>query len=204
MINRGFRSLMVLPLAIALTSPVGCSKSTPPAPASAPHASAEGPPSAASDKTNPPTETEAPNFDPKLTLVWPGTPQESRRRINAGSADEATIYSATFSQMGPITTFSARVDLLSEKDLRDSDPKTLVARHMTDAEDEELTGQQIEHGPNKYPGYEMTAKSANLFVRRVNVMAGRRLYSVEVGTVKLERLDADDVAKFFESFAVQD
>ena len=204
MIDRGFRSLMALPLLIALSSMSGCSKSTPPARSSTPPASTEGSPSAAPNNTSPTTETEAPNFDPKLTLVWPGTPQESRRRIAAGSADETTIYSATFTQMGPITTFSASVYLLSDRDLQESDPRELLARHMTGPEDEELTGQQIEHGPNKYPGYEVTAKSGNLFVRRVNVMAGRRLYSVAVASLKQERLNAEDVARFFGTFAVQD
>ncbi len=37
------------------------------------------------------TQQPAPDFDPRLTLEWPGTPEESRQRINAGQADETTI-----------------------------------------------------------------------------------------------------------------
>ena len=50
----------------------------------------------------------------------------------------------------------------------------------------------------------MTAKSGDSFVRRVTVLVGRRLYTVEVGSFKQERLNAEDVTKFFESFAVKD
>lgn len=155
-------------------------------------------------ENTPYTEKDAPDFNPKMTLDWPGTPQESRRRIDAGSAHETTIYSATFSQTGPIVTFEANVSLMSDKDLQDSDPKELLANQGTWDEHQELTRKQIEFGPNKYLGFEVTGKVGDTFVRRLNVLAGRRLYALEVVSFKPERLNAEDVVKFFESFAVQE
>lgn len=163
-------------------------------------------PAVAADNAIPFTEETAPDFDPKLTLVWPGTPEESRRRINAGKADETTIYGATLmqTQSVPVTIFSANVYELSESDLQGSDPKELLASHLTSGDEVELTRKEIEHGPNKHPGLDVTSKEADSFLRRVNVMVGRRIYSVQVISLMQERLAAADVLRFFESFAIKD
>ena len=109
------------------------------------------PPAQAPDHT-PSAEEDAPDFDPKLTLEWPGTPEESRRRINAGMADETTIYNATFSQTGPVPIFAATVHQFSEKDLQGADPKEMLASHGTSGDEIELTRKPIKHGPNKLLG----------------------------------------------------
>lgn len=150
------------------------------------------------------TEQDAPEFDPRLTLEWPGTPEESRRRINAGMADETTTYRATFRQTGPVTIFEATVHQFSEKDLQGTAAKEMLVGHGTGSDVIELTRKQIEHGPNKYPGFDVTAKDDGSFDRRVNILAGRRLYSVRVVSVRQERLNAQDVTKFFESFAINE
>lgn len=196
------RSLAILTLLAAITNLCGCSKDTPPIVTDAPTVLNESP--ADSSENTPFTEEDAPDFDPKLTLAWPGTPEESRKRIDAGLAYETTIYSATLTLSEPVTVFGASVYLISEKDLHESDPQELLAGHMTSDTDEELTRQKIEHGPNKYPGYDVTAKSGTGFLRRVTVMFGRMLYSIEVLSLKQERLIAADVVKFFESFAVKE
>lgn len=183
----------------------GCSKDAPPAATNAVGVSNE--PSAESSNNTTFTEEAAPDFDPKLILEWPGTPEESRRRINAGMADETTIYSATLWQTEtvPLTIFGATVYQFTEKDLQDAgDPKEMLASHMMSDEDEELTRQQIEHGPNKLLGFDVIVKEEGGFRRRVNVLAGTRIYSVQVVSGKQERLNAEDVAKFFESFAVKE
>ncbi len=196
------RPWKVLTFLTALTSLCGCSQDAPSA--------ATNVPAVANDSADPSagktpfTEEDTPDFDPKLILTWPGKPEESRKRIDAGLDYETTIYNATFSQSDPVTVFGASVYLISEKDLRESDPQEMLAGHMTSDSDEELTRQKIEHGPNKYPGYDVTAKSGTGFLRRVTVMVGRRLYSVEVLSLNQERLNAEDVAKFFESFAIKD
>jgi len=153
------------------------------------------------------TEEDAPDFDPKLILAWPGVPEENRRRINVGMADETTIYSATFFQTetGTLTIFGASVYQFTEKDLQGSDPKEMLASHGTRSGDEiELTRKQIEHGPSKLLGFDVIVKEEGGFRRRVNILAGTRIYSVQVVSSKQERLNADDVAKFFESFAIKD
>ena len=83
------RSLTLLAVLTVMTSLCGCSTDAPPAVPNAP-AVPNVPPADSSENT-PFTEEDAPDFDPKLTLEWPGTPEESRRRINAGMADETTI-----------------------------------------------------------------------------------------------------------------
>ncbi|MDZ4686110.1 MAG: hypothetical protein SH850_13665 [Planctomycetaceae bacterium] len=198
------RSLKCLAVLTVMTSLWGCSTNAPPAVTSAP-AVLNVPPTDSS-KNTPFTEEDTPDFDPKLTLEWPGTPFESRRRINAGMADETTIYSATFFQTetGTLTIFGASVYQLTEKDLQGSDPKEMLASHGTRSGDEiELTRQQIEHGPKRLLGFDMTAKEDGGFRRRVNILAGTRIYSVHVVSGQKEQLDAEDVTKFFESFAIQ-
>jgi hypothetical protein len=48
----------------------------------------------------------------------------------------------------------------------------------------------------------LTLKENNFFVRRINVLVGRRIYCVQVSSIEQQRLRSDDVVKFFESFAV--
>lgn len=196
------RSTTLLASMFVIASLCGCSQDAPSAATSAPAATHQTP--APSVDGTPFTEQEAPDFDPKLTLEWPGTPQESRRRINAGMADETTIYSATFSQTGPVTIFDASVYQFTEKDLQGTDPKEMLASHGAVSDETELTRKQIEHGPNGRLGFDMTATSGDGFVRRVNVLAGTRIYSIQVVSLKQERLNAEDVAKFFGSFAVKE
>ncbi len=198
------RPWKVLTFLIALRSLCGCSQDAPPAATNAPAVANDSP---AIDAGNTPyTEEDAPDFDPKLTLKWPGTPEESRRRINAGMADETTIYSASFfSITESVTIFGVNVYQFTEKDLQGSDPKEMLVSHGTRSGGEiELTRQQIEHGPNKLLGFDVTVKEQGGFRRRVNVLAGTRIYSVQVISLKQERLNAEDVVKFFESFVVKD
>ena len=75
-------------------------------------------------------EQPAPDFDPRLTLAWPGTPEESRRRIDPGTDRETTIYRASFNQDLPLTSFGATVYEFTEKDLQGGDPKEWLPRHL--------------------------------------------------------------------------
>ena len=197
------RSLTLLAVLTVMTSLCGCSTDAPPAVPNAP-AVPNVPPADSSENT-PFTEKDAPDFDPKLTLEWPGAPEVSRRRINAGMADETTIYGATLMMLDfPVIIFSASVYQFTEKDLQGSDPKEMLASHGTSGDETELTRRQIEHGPNKLLGFDVTAKDDGGFFRRVNILAGTRIFSVYVVSLKQERLNAEDVTKFFESFAIKD
>ena len=94
--------------------------------------------------------------------------------------------------------------LMSEKDLQESDPKELLASEGTWDEHQELTCKQIEFGPNKSLECEVTGKVGDTFVRCLNVLAGTRLYALEVVGFKQERLAAKGVVTFFGSFAVKE
>lgn len=195
-------SLKLVTLLAAMTSLCGCSQEAPPAVENIPAVPNE-PATLDPDNVTPFTEQDAPDFDPKLTLEWPGTPEESRRRSHAGLADETSGYGAsiTFSQTVPVTRFAAAVTQFTEKTLQGLAPKQMLVDEAL-GEDKELTRKEIEHGPKKYPGLDVTAKSGDSFVRRVVVLARTRIYKIEVLSTKQERLNAEDVAKFFESFAI--
>lgn len=198
------RVLKPLTLLAAIAGFCGCSNDAPPAATNASGVSNE--PSAITPDKLPPSVQDAPEFDPRLTIEWPGTPEESRRRINAGQPDETTIYSATFlqNQARPVAIFAASVYQFTEKDLQGTDPKDLLAGHNTSGDEIELSRQQIEHGPNKLLGFDVVAKEDGGFRRRVNILAGTRIYSVDVLSGQQERLNAEDVAKFFESLQIKD
>lgn len=197
------RSLKFLAVLTVMTSLCGCSTDAPPVVTNAP-AVLNVPPADSSENT-PFTEEDAPDFDPKLTLEWPGTPEESRRRINAGMADETTIYGATlFLIAESVTIFGASVYQFSEKDLQSFDPKEMLVGHRTSGGEIELTRQQIEHGPNRLLGFDVMSKYDGGFRRRVNILVGTRIYTVEVHSLKPERLNAEDVTNFFESFAINE
>jgi hypothetical protein len=149
-------------------------------------------------------EQPSPEFDPRLIVAWPGIPEESHRRIDAGTDREATIYSATFTQVDPVTVFNVRVYELTERELEHYDPERRLASHFGGDEVVEQTRKRVALGRNKYLALEVTARDANLFIRRVNVLAGRSIISVEVNSLKQERLSDDDVIAFFDSFEIKD
>ncbi len=198
------RSLKRLTLLTVMTILCGCSETTHPVATNDLPATTNMPPALSAVTPHTFTQQPAPDFDPKLTVKWPGAPEESRRRINAGQADETTIYSAFVTQVGPVTIFSASVYELSAEDLQGSDPKEMLASHGTTGDEVELTRKQIEHGPSKLLGFDVMSKDDGGFRRSVNILAGTRIYTVEVVSGKQERLNAEDVAKFFESFAVKE
>ncbi|MDA1252451.1 MAG: hypothetical protein O2820_24890 [Planctomycetota bacterium] len=194
------RNSTIVTLLSVMTCLCGCSTDESPSASNAPAASNEAPAQLPAHTLS--TEEDASDFDPRLSLKWPGTPEESRRRIDAGTDRETTIYDAAFTQHQPLTSFKATVYEITEKDLQGGDPKEWLPHHLGGGNVVELTRKQIEQEPNKYLGFEITARDENLFIRRVNVLVGRRIYTVEVNSLRQERLNADDVAKFFESFAI--
>jgi hypothetical protein len=162
------------------------------------------------DETRSPAPSaDAARFDPKLRLEWPAPPSETRRRIDAGSPDETTIYSASLVLTDPATIFSATVHQFTEASLPGKDPRVMVAEHALQG-DEGLDRKISEYvankayETNKFPGVEVTAKSGNSFARRVVVLAGTRLYKIEAVSTKEDRLKAADVARFFDSFEIQE
>lgn len=190
------RVKLVLALLTAITSFFGCS---PEAPSVANNSQGLSP----GDEI-PGTERDAPEFDPKLSITWPGAPKESRRRIDAGTIHETSIYSASFSRSDPATIFAASVHQDSEQDVLATDPKQLLVENALSDDEVELSREEFEHGPHKHPGLDVTAKSGDGYVRRLVVLAGTRTYNVSVTSTKEERLKAEDVTTFFESFKIED
>ena len=87
------RSLKLLSLSTVMVAYIGCSEATPPIATNDSPAATNTPPADSGKTAHSFTEQDAPDLDPKLMpLVWRGTPEESRRRIEAGTADETTIY----------------------------------------------------------------------------------------------------------------
>ena len=196
------RSMILLASMVLMASLCGCFNAAPSV-ATNPTAATNMPPADSTETAHSFTEQDAPDFDPKLTLVWPGTPEESRRRIDAGTADETTIYSATFWASEPVTIFSATVRQVPEQDLQVSDQAEMLAEYALNGH-EEVTRKQIEHGSNKFMGIEVAAHSNGAPARSLAVRAGTRIYRISVLSLKQERLSADDVTKFFDSFAIKD
>src|SRR5690349_8350979 len=127
------RFVMKLCFSIALLILNGCSNATESTSAST-TAPPEGPPAVApEDATS--TEQDAFDFDPLLILAWPAAPEETRRRIDAGTIHETTIYSASLSQAGPVTIFSATVHQFSKHDLQSLDSLEMLASHGASSEE---------------------------------------------------------------------
>jgi hypothetical protein len=148
-------------------------------------------------------EQEAPDFDPKLSVEWPGAPTESRSRFSAGTADETTLYTGKHTAFEPATIFSATVHEFTEQSLRKIDSKEMLrdnALQNIKSPDHTLT--EIQH--QGHPGVEATGRDEAAHFRRVVVLAGRRLYRLEVVSLQPDRLKAEDVTKFFESFRIKD
>ena len=193
------RNSTIVTLLNVMTCLCGCSTDESPSASNAPAASNEAPAQLPAHTLS--TEEDAPDFDPRLSLKWPGTPEETRRRINAGQPDESTTFRASLIQSDPATIFSATVSHFTEKDRQGIDLNEMLADSALQS-DEELSRKEIKHGPNKYPGLDVTAKSGTSFVRRIVVLAETRFYQIEVMSTKKERLEAEDITTFFESFAV--
>jgi len=152
---------------------------------------------------SPVEEQEAPDFDPRLTVEWPGTLTESRSRFAAGTPEETTIYTAKHRTFGPVTVFSATVHEFTEQSLQKTDSKEMLkdnALQNIKSPDHTLTEIQRQG----HPGVEATGRDEAAHFRRVVVLAGRRLYRVEVVSLQPDRLKADDVTRFFDSFQIKD
>lgn len=68
----------------------------------------------------------------------------------------------------------------------------------------EFTRKDIEHGPKKYPGVDITSHSKNSFTRNVMVMAGLRIYNVSVTCRQEKTLESAKVRDFFDSFGIDE
>jgi hypothetical protein len=142
-------------------------------------------------------------FQPKLSLKWPGKAFESSEILSTEHGDEKH-YSALFSNKGGsgVVTFSAFVIEFPDKAVKGTTPKELLTAYAFASKDDETSRKEVEHGPMKYPGLEISTKARGLFGRKLVVLAGSRLYEVSVSSKKEEALKAPEVKAFLESLAL--
>jgi hypothetical protein len=136
-------------------------------------------------------------------LKWPGKPTESSQ------VDEGTSlrhYSASFAdkQATGLTLFWADVEEFPEKMLKGTSPKELLTAYVLGSKRNEISRKEIEHGPKKYPGLEITTRTEKHFGRRLVVMPGSRIYDLSVTSKTAEGLKVPAVTAFLESLAIRD
>jgi hypothetical protein len=148
-------------------------------------------------------EQEAPDFDPRLILAWPGSPTESRRRLAEGTPEETTFYTGMLTLTGPVTTFSATVHEFTEQSLQGTDSQQMLKDNALGS-DAGPNHTMTEIQRQGHPGFEFTGRSGAAYVRRIVVLSGRRLYRLEVLSTGQDRFQADDVIKFFDSFMIKE
>jgi hypothetical protein len=121
----------------------------------------------------PPGQRKPLAFDPKLRLKWPGKPTESSQVPEVGSPKH---YSASFvdKQATGVTLYAANVEEFPEEMLKGASPKELLAAYVLGSKRHETSRKEIEHGPKKYPGLEITTRTEKDFGRRLVVMAGSK------------------------------
>jgi hypothetical protein len=138
-------------------------------------------------------------------LKWPGAPQESTQAIT-DRGGELKHYNALFARRGPEENiiFAASAYELPDKEVRDSNPEERLAASMIALRKDEISRKEIEHGPKKYPGFDILTQSKGLFSRHLVVIAGPRTYMVSVSSRKEALLDSPEVLEFFESFAIDE
>lgn len=150
-----------------------------------------------------PAQQEQLRFQPGLTLKWPGKPSESSQILPGEGGDEKH-YTALFTDKLPAgaVTFSAFVIEFPDKALKGMSPQRFLAAYVAASKKDETSRKEVEHGPKKYPGLEITTHARGLFGRKLVVLAGSRLYEVSVSSKSEEALKAPEVKAFLESLAL--
>jgi hypothetical protein len=145
------------------------------------------------------------SFAPGLRLNWPGPPSENSQIISDGAGDQKH-YTATFTDRSPrgVVTYFAYVCEYPAKALAGTTPQELVAAHVFSSKGDETSRKEIVHGPGKHPGLDITTRSGNRFGRKLVVMAGTRLYAVEIMSPSEELLRGPEAEAFFNSLAIDE
>jgi hypothetical protein len=138
-----------------------------------------------------------------LRLNWPGEPHESNQDLPSKEGVWKN-YMGTFTERGQdeVVIFSAYVMELPT--LEQSSPKDLFEASVLPMQRDEFTRKDIEHGPKKYPGVDITRHSKKSFSRNVQVMAGLRIYNISVTCHKEKSLESAKVRDFFDSFGIDE
>jgi hypothetical protein len=143
------------------------------------------------------------NFDPKLRLKWPGPPQEDSQLLPT-EAGEQKHYSATFADKRPggVIIYTAFVMEYPADSVKREDPEELLSAYVFAFRADEVSRKKVEHGPRKYPGFDIISQRGGRFDRKLVVMADRRMCHIGVSSTKEEWLKAPEVQAFFDSLSL--
>jgi hypothetical protein len=85
-------------------------------------------------------------------------------------------------------------------------PQEMLAASVQAFRKDETSRIEIEHGPHKYPGFDITMRSAlergDLFTHKLVVMVWPRIYTVSVSSVKEELIRSPEADAFLNSRAI--
>jgi hypothetical protein len=104
---------------------------------------------------------------------------------------------------GRFLQYSASVVELGAKAAETSPKENLTAFKFALRKDE-ISRQEIEHGPRKLPGLDIVSQQAGKFRRERVIASGQRLYEVGVTARSEEALSVPDVKNFIDSFGVDE
>jgi len=109
---------------------------------------------------------------------------------------------------GGLVLFSAFVEEFPEKALMGTSAKDLLAAYVFAFRKDETSRKELEHGPKKYPGLEISRQRTSplgmRFDRSLVVFAGRRIYDISVSSKDKESLNRPEVKAFVESLIIAD
>jgi hypothetical protein len=113
-------------------------------------------------------------------------------------------YMGIFTDKGPDDVIIFTAGVMELPTLQQNNPKDLLESSVLPLQRDEFTRKDIEHGPKKYPGADITSYSKKSFSRHVVVMAGLRIYTISVTCREEASLDNSKVRKFLESFGIDE
>jgi|SRR5262245_1155457 len=138
-----------------------------------------------------------------LKVTWPGPPEENLQANPGGGVERS--YHATYvaRSAGRVLLFSAFVDDFGVR-AGELSPDDRLAASVTAFQKDEVSRTPIEHGPRRHPGFDIVSRRDGKVTRKLVVVAGSRVFTVSVTTSKEELLEALEVKRFFESFAIEE
>jgi hypothetical protein len=137
-----------------------------------------------------------------MTVAWPGPPTETVTTIPGPSGEVRTHHAMyTSAADGRPVVFTASVTDLGPA-TKEMSPRELLEAHAFASRKDEVSRQEVEHGPKKLPGLDIVVRTGGNVRRQRLVASGTRIFEVAAMARTEEALGAREVRAFFESFAV--
>jgi len=143
-------------------------------------------------------------FDSELHLQWPGTPDESRQIVGDSKHYTAML---THRSANGILFLSANVD--EDPGFAKLSPKEALDSYTFAFRKHETSRKEIEVGPKKYPGLEITKKDATAagkvrFERELVYVDGSRIASVSVSSTDENLVNGPEASAFLDSLLTRE